>query len=160
MNTLYVMVGIPGSGKSTEARKMIEADPSIIYISRDIVRLSVVKDNEHLFSHEDEVYGIFCDNVAAALADAHDVIADATHMSPGARLKLINALNKRGMTTDKYQIVFVCMDVPVEECIRRDDAREGRAHVTAPVIRRMNRSLDFPTIDEFRNVKEVRIIHE
>jgi len=159
MNTLYVMVGIPGSGKSTEAHKIQATDPRIVYISRDEVRLSIIKDNEHLFSHEDEVYDAFCDKIAAQL-NLSDAIADATHMSPGARLKLINALNKRGMTTDKYQIIFVCMDVPVEECIRRDDAREGRAHVTAPVIRRMNRSLDFPTIDEFRNVKEVRIIHE
>ena len=159
MNTLYVMVGIPGSGKSTEAHKIQAIDPRIVYISRDEVRLSIIKDNEHLFSHEDEVYDAFYDKIAAQLT-LSDAIADATHMSPGARLKLINALNKRGMTTDKYQIIFVCMDVPVEECIRRDDAREGRAHVTAPVIRRMNRSLDFPTIDEFRNVKEVRIIHE
>lgn len=160
MNTLYVMVGIPGSGKSTEAHKMIEADPSIIYISRDLVRMSIVKDNEHLFSHEDEVYGVFCDDVAAALADKHDVIADATHMSHGARSKLINALAKRGMTADKYDIVFICMDVSIEECIRRDDSREGRAHVTAPVIRRMARSLSRPAIDEFPNIKEVRVIRE
>ena len=162
MNTLYVMVGIPGSGKSTEARKIQMADPlHTAYISRDVIRLAVLGENDPLFSREDEVYELFCDQVAMFL-DKEDtnVIADATHMSHGARAKLFNALAYRGMTKDKYQIVFVYMDVPIEECIRRDDLREGRAHVTAPVIRRMNRSLSLPTMDEFPNVKEVRIIHE
>ena len=155
MNTLYVMVGIPGSGKSTYAQTIIANDPdNIVYISRDTVRLSVIKPNEDLFSHEDEVYDKFCDEIAATLS-GKNVIADATHMSHGARAKLINALKKRGMTADKYEIVFVYMNTPIEECIRRDDVREGRAHVTAPVIRRMARSLSCPAADEFPNIKEV-----
>jgi predicted kinase len=154
------MVGIPGSGKSTEAHKILMEDPiHTAYISRDVVRLNIIKDNEHLFSHEDEVYDKFCDEIAAWL-EKSNVIADATHMSHGARAKLINALAYRGMTADKYDLVFVYMDVPIEECIRRDETRDGRAHVTAPVIRRMARSLTCPTMDEFTNVKEVRIIHE
>lgn len=160
MYTLYVMVGIPGSGKSTYAKTLRDSMRyTTVYISRDMVRMGILRDNDPYFSREDEVYETFCDSIAEWL-EKTDVIADATHMSHGARAKLINALAYRGMTTDKYNLVFVFMNVPVEECIRRDEARVGRAHVTAPVIRRMARSLTCPTMDEFPNVKEVRIIDE
>jgi predicted kinase len=161
MSTLYVMVGVPGSGKSTYARKIQNENRGqmIVYISRDIIRLGILKENDPYFSREDEVYDAFCDAIAECLKN-YDVIADATHMSHGARAKLINALAYRGMTEDKYDLVFVYMDVPLDECIRRDSLREGRAHVTEPVIRRMHRSLSCPKMDEFANVKEVRIVHE
>ena len=155
MVTLYVMVGIPGSGKSTWAKAhLTNAD----YISRDVVRLSIIKDNEDLFSHEDEVYDKFVDILADGLRAGRDMIADATHMSHGARHKLIRALTKAKMTPDQYNIIFVMMDTPVNECIARDEKREGRAHVTASVIQRMYKSLSTPFVGEFENVKEVWIV--
>jgi len=157
MSTLYVMVGIPGSGKSTWAKAhLTDAE----YISRDNVRLSIIKDNEDLFSHEDEVYDKFVAILADGLRNQHNMVADATHMSHGARKKLINAIAKNGVKSEEYEIVFVYMNTPIEECIRRDDLREGRAHVTAPVIRRMARSLSCPAADEFPNIKEVIQVRE
>lgn len=155
MATLYVMVGIPGSGKSTWATKNLK---SAEYISRDVVRMSIIKDNEHLFSHEDEVYDKFTDILADGLLAGRNMVADATHLSHGARHKLVRALQKRGLTPDKYDIIFVVMDTPLAECVRRDEAREGRAHVTEPVIRNMNKSLTTPFVGEFENVKEVWIV--
>lgn len=151
------MVGVPGSGKSTWAKNHLH---DIEYISRDIVRLSIVKDNEHIFSHEDEVYDKFVDILADALLSGRDVVADATHLSHGARHKLVRALAKRQVTADKYNITFVVMDTPISECIRRDSLREGRAFVTAPVIQNMHKSLSTPYIGEFENVKGVWIIRE
>lgn len=155
MATLYVMVGIPGSGKSTWAKANLHnAD----YISRDVVRMSIVKDNEDLFSHEDEVYDKFVGILADGLDNGRNMVADATHLSHGARHKLVRALSKAGLTADKYDITFVVMDTPLAECIRRDATREGRAHVTEPVIKNMNKSLTTPYIGEFENVKEVWVI--
>ena len=157
MATLYVMVGIPGSGKSTLAQKnLINAE----YISRDVVRMSIIKDNEHLFSHEDEVYDKFINAIADGLRSNRDVVADATHLSHGARHKMVRALAKAQVTIDKYDIIFVVMDTPLAECIARDAHREGRAHVTEPVIRNMYKSLTTPFVGEFENVKEVWIIHD
>ena len=158
MATLYVMVGIPGCGKSTWANKFIADRSNIDYISRDAVRLSIIKDNEYIFAHEDEVYAKFVSNIVHCLGSNRDVVADATHLSHGARRKLVSALQAAGMTEDKYDIVFVMMDTPLTECIRRDLQREGRAHVTEPVIRNMFKSLSTPYVGEFNNVKEVWIV--
>jgi len=157
MTTLYVMCGAPGSGKSTWAHEF-QKGRDINYISRDQIRLSIITDEEHYFSHEDEVYDKFVDEIALGLQTS-DVIADATHLSHGARLKLYSALAARGMTYDKYQIIFVQMGTDVEECVRRDDLREGRQHVTRSVVRRMFYQNTHPTINEFPNVKEVWIIN-
>ena len=157
MTTLYVMCGAPGSGKSTWAHEF-QKGRDINYISRDQIRLSIITDEEHYFSHEDEVYDKFVDEIALGLQTS-DVIADATHLSHGARLKLYSALAARGMTYDKYQIIFVQMGTDVEECVRRDELREGRQHVTRSVVRRMFYQNTHPTINEFPNVKEVWIIN-
>ncbi len=158
MATLFVMCGTPGSGKSTWANKFRQDRLKMVYVSRDAIRLSIITDDEHYFSHEDEVYEKFVDVIADNLRAGVDTIADATHLSHGARAKLYNALAARGMTSDKYDIVFVQMGTPVEECIIRDNAREGRCHVTASVVRRMYSQNTKPTMDEFPNVKGVWVI--
>lgn len=160
MKTLYVMVGLPGSGKSTYASRMRWNEANYVgYISRDTIRAQLLEDGDPYFSREEEVFDMFCDSIVTWM-DKTDIIADATHLSHGSRAKLINALAYRGLTTDKYQIVFLVMNTPIETCIKRDANRTGTAHVTEPVIRRMGHALKIPTIDEFPNVKEVRIIDE
>lgn len=157
---LYVMCGAPGSGKSTWAKRELAVKPNTVYISRDVIRLSVIKDDEHYFSHEDEVYSIFIQKITDALREGLDVIADATHLGHSARIKLVGCLKANDMPTENYNIIFVQMGTPVEECIARDAKREGRMHVTASVVRRMFSQSTTPTVYEFPNVKGVWIINE
>ena len=49
--TLYLMSGIPASGKSTYAHKLAEKTGAV-YISRDEIRFSLLKDEEDYFTHE------------------------------------------------------------------------------------------------------------
>lgn len=159
--TLFVMVGIPGSGKSYQAKKMLEwMKDTTVYISRDAVRLSIIKEDEHYFSHETQVFNTFARECATWLGAGHNVIADATHNSVASRAKLINALAKYRVNENQYDIIFVVMATSQEECIRRDALREGRAHVTAPVIRRFFNNFTFPSKDEFSNVTGVWKIYE
>ena len=57
---LYVLVGCPGSGKSTWAKKHL-ADT--YYVSRDEIRFGLLKAGDDYFSHEDEVYEKFIDGI-------------------------------------------------------------------------------------------------
>ena len=158
MATLYVMVGAPGSGKSTWAKRFITNRDNIVYLSRDHVRLSIIKETEHYFSHEDEVYDVFTNRIVELLSEGKDVVADATHLSHGARFKLISTLAVKGMPMSQYDLVFVCMDTPLAVCVARDALREGRQHVTEPVLTKMYNSFRVPTTGEFTNVKEVWLI--
>ena len=60
MKTLYMMIGIPGSGKSTWLKTY--ADNGVI-ISRDEVRFSMVREDEPYFSREKEVFESFIEDM-------------------------------------------------------------------------------------------------
>ena len=55
---LYLMMGCPGSGKSTYLKTRFSQRPLAV-ISRDEIRFSMVKENEEYFSRENEVYAEF-----------------------------------------------------------------------------------------------------
>lgn len=155
MCTLYVMVGIPGSGKSTWANNFIKDRENIVYISRDTIRFSMLKSSDTYFAHESDVFTKFVDAIVANLKYGSDVIADATHLSIASRRKLVNALTARGLQSTDYRIIFVFVDTLLAVCIQRDDARTDRQHVGASVIGRMHTQLVPPSILEQPNATEV-----
>ena len=142
MADLVIMMGVPGSGKSTWAKKMLgETDT---YISRDEIRFSLVKEDEEYFSKENEVLRTFFEKIdAAILTTKRYVYADATHLSPtGRRQLLANLKNKPN------RIYAVYIDVSLETALKRNAERTGRALVPAEVIARMHKSIVLPTEKE------------
>lgn len=124
MNRLVIMIGIPGCGKSTYAKKLIELHPDWEYVSRDEVRYEYVSDQEHYYDHEYEVYQEFCKRIDMHLMDEKTVIADATHLTVGSRKKLLDTLR---VIPD--EIVMVYIDTPFEICMQRNNARQGITRV-------------------------------
>ena len=136
MSMLYILCGVPGSGKSTWAHEFINLYPelNICYISRDEVRNSIVKENEEYFSHEEKVFGKFIHNIQQALVDGRNVIADATHINRASRRKLIRAIDR---VITEYEITYVVFKTDVEVCLKQNAYRYGRARVPEDVIRNM-----------------------
>ena len=58
---LYISCGVPGSGKSTFLKNHTKPNEAII--SRDEIRFNLLKDGEDYFSHENEVFDKFVDNI-------------------------------------------------------------------------------------------------
>ena len=147
MNTLIILSGIAGSGKSTWARKFKIQHPNTVYISRDAIRFSMLREGDAYFSHEKEVKAVFYaminNNLKKKIADY--IIVDATHLNAGSRTYLLSQIQKN---LDGWQIMVVCLDTDVEECVRRDMHRTGRAHVTEKIIRNMSDSFEIPTQEE------------
>ena len=61
MPKLMVMVGIPGSGKSTFAKHYSEDanNMPIVWISRDEVRYSLISEKDEYFAKEKDVFKVF-----------------------------------------------------------------------------------------------------
>ena len=130
---LYILCGLPASGKSTFAWNFIKNN-DIRYVSRDEIRFSMIKENEEYFSHEKEVFKKFAGTIAQTLIDGFDVIADATHLNHISRDKLIRAIDQY---TIEYTITYIVLETSLETCIKRNTLREGRARVPDSVMKSM-----------------------
>jgi predicted kinase len=158
METLYIMVGCPGSGKSTIAKKMIEWYKenapmfSLKYVSRDEIRFSIIgnpdeesKGEDEYFSRENEVWEKYVAEIVEGLESGKTVIADATHLNKKSRLKLLNAIREKNdeLLHNTY-ISTVFVDTPLETCLKRNELRTGKRKVPRSSVRRMFYSIQKP----------------
>lgn len=144
--TLYLMVGLPGSGKSTYAINFMDNRKGWAYISRDEIRFSLLSPNEDYFAKEDLVFKIFINKINDAIDDDNifNIIVDATHLNTASRMKVLNRIN-----TNNCSIVPIIMTTSLEDCIERNNLRSGRARVPESVVRNMFKSMTHPRKDKF-----------
>lgn len=143
--TLFVMCGCPGSGKSTWVQEQIkDCKYETAWVSRDVIRFSMVAEDEEYFSKEDDVFRIFCETIQKELDAGKVVYADATHLNEKSRNKTLDKLNLEGV--DVYMVNF---NLPVETCLKQNENRKGtRAYVPRSVIRRMHAQSVEPSENE------------
>ncbi|WP_405874166.1 AAA family ATPase [Streptomyces zaomyceticus] len=123
MPVVHVMTGLPASGKTTAARALqAAAEGHVRRVNLDDLRAmldlpSPERGRSH--KHEQTVLGIQDSAVRAAVDDGFDVVVDNTHLTPHIPKRLKAAVG--GLATFA---VHDFTDVPVDECVRRDAARE------------------------------------
>lgn len=146
---VFILSGPPASGKSTWIQKQMKTNPGT-WCSRDAVRFSMIGEDEDYFARENEVFEAWIFSIQTAIANSaiENVYIDATHLNEKSRDKVLNRLNLENAT-----LCAVNFTVPLEECIRRNDLREGRARVPRSVIRRMYFS--FVPAEQGKKYKEV-----
>ena len=164
MNNLYVLCGIPGCGKTTWTRKKMNentssTDPKWVYVSRDEVRFSMIKEEDDYFSKEKQVFEEFVNRLCGNLSDTwtQNVIADATHLNEISRDKLINAIRRKRPNLPLH-ITMVYFDIPLEVCKFRNAKREGHARVPNDVMDKMYSSLQFPRLRE--GLERIEIVRD
>lgn len=153
--TLYVAVGIPGSGKSYYIKNKIKTATQK-WVSRDQIRFSLVKEDEPYFAHENQVFLKFCQEIQNAINDKNisEIYADATHLNRRSRKKLFRALN----LTPIHKIIILYFDTPIETALSRNEKREGRTNVPESAVRDMYSRLELPQLDEHPLIKKIERI--
>lgn len=150
---VFLMCGVPGSGKSTWVRERI-AKYGGYHISRDEIRFALLeKYGGDYFSHEDEVINTFYKNINELLDNDEqciDIYVDATHLTRTARLNVLNKID-----TNNAHMIAVWFDVPLELCLARNDEREGRARVPRQTIEDMFCRYSKPSKYDFDEVWRV-----
>ena len=136
---LFLMSGVPGSGKSTYAKKFVEEHPEVVYISRDEIRMSLITDNDKYFSKEKQVFREFAAAAKAVLDNGGSVLLDASHINWLSVNKTLRALNWE----DDYTIIR--MNTPYGRTLTQNAQRSGRALVPAEAIKSMWDRMDDPT---------------
>lgn len=149
MNYLIMFCGIPGSGKSTEARRMTGSlaarGLTIEHISRDELRFSMISDESEYFSKEKEVFSKFVEKMNNSLNKNDCTIIDATHISEASRAKIL----RRVENPANVRLLVLYLTTPIDVCKQQNDLRTGRERVPQEAIERMAEQFETPTEKEF-----------
>jgi predicted kinase len=137
MIELIVLVGLPGSGKSTYFHAHFAATHA--HVSKDLMPKARRRDD-----HQQR-------DIEAALAVGKSVVVDNTNPTPDVRASLINLGRRHGA-----RIVAIYFETDVRTAIMRNRRREGKARVPDVAIFATKKKLVPPALEE--GFDEVRVI--
>ena len=134
--TFYMMVGVPGSGKTTYARQI----PNTAVLSSDDIRAEIGADGGDKKMHK-QVFDILHERVKETLSAGNDVVYDATNLRHTRRTELLNEIK-----TLAGRKICVYFNIPLEQALSQNTGRD--TPVPEEVIKRMSQELCEPRIDE------------
>ena len=117
---LLVLVGIPGSGKSTYARKLVKgSSDKWVIVNRDDIRDML--GDYWIPSRENLVTDIEDDMIQESLRHGYNVIIDATNINPKTKRRIENNVELM-KTFVPYNIIieYKVIKVSLRTAIRRD----------------------------------------
>lgn len=141
MHKVIILIGLPGSGKSTYASHC-EAHGYYV-ISPDRVRTAQFRC-KGLEVDEDKVFE-FCREEMYRCLGKCNIVYDATNMQRKTRRLVVEQIRK---ISKDVKIEYVVFAVPHLECIRRDSLREPTKRVGKSVIYTMLKNFQFPLYAE------------
>lgn len=144
---LILLVGIPGSGKTTYAKKYIEQAANTIHLSSDTIRKELYGD-ESIQGNPRDVFSLMQKRAIEALNNGRNVLYDATNITRKDRASIINICPK--FAKIECHIIWA----PIETCIERDGNRDRT--VGKEVIDRILKRFQAPYYDE--GIDEIKVI--
>jgi protein phosphatase len=144
--SLVVLIGASGSGKSTFAARHFKQTE---VLSSDAMR-GLVSDDENDQSATGDAFELLRFIAAKRLAASRLVVVDATNVQQPGRKNLLELARK-------YHVmpVAIVLDLPEQDCLRRNEARPDRnfgAHVVRRHVADLKRSLRGLEREGFRYV--------
>lgn len=145
MPVLYVLCGIPGSGKTTLAHQLAEQHGATVHSIDDIPGSWGNRDIDGSFRRQ-WIY-----NISADLQNGSSVVCDSTALTSISRKWILKKISDFDCKK-----ILVMKVVPVEECLRRNENRERK--VPEEHIRRCAKFIECPTPDE--GWDEIKLFNE
>ena len=168
---VYVMMGLPGSGKSVKAREIVDSMPNCVIISGDGIRGMLKGEGRYFYEAalgERLVYAMLERGLQEAVSSLHDVVIDETNHLYRVRKRwyeIIDLWGTRGsiICPKKPEInLYVMQNCNIEElAIRRavngHGLNYGLQHWQAG-ISRMAGEWEDPVDYEYANKEEVKVV--
>lgn len=141
MDKVYflMLVGLPGSGKSTKGKELVEKYNATVF-SSDALREEMFGDI-NAQEHNQELFIELHKRIKDCLRNGKSAIYDACNISYKRRMAFLQELKNIPCTK-----ICILMATPYEECLRRNITRERQ--VPEHIIKRMYFSFNIPYIYE------------
>ena len=146
MSNVYVMVGLPGSGKSYCAKKLYNElyriGQKVAYLSSDSYRESIL-GNENDQSNNALVFNALYSDFRHHLRNWMDnIILDMTNTTVKSRKRIFEEIRKVYNETNGVNVIAYVMATPINIIIERDANRDRT--VGTDVIKKFLASFQFP----------------
>ena len=141
---IIMMMGIPGSGKSTYIQNHLMSETTIV-LSSDEIREELYGDVSNQ-NHNDEVFKLLYSRINMYLnnENVERIVFDATNINKKRRINFIKYI--KSIATVPLDINCIYMAVPFATCVERNSKRDRV--VPIEVLERMHLQLSIPTLDE------------
>ncbi len=159
---IIMMVGLPGSGKSSVIRRLLAdfADKEYVVLSPDDLVLDMGRQDGLNYTQTVRKFGfkkaesLFIDQFKQALAAGKNIIVDRTNLTVGIRATLL-----RDVPPGYIKTAVIC-EVEPEELNRRLADRETRTgtEISEKVLTKMIAAYQPPSHPEFDEIKRVRFV--
>lgn len=135
MKRMILMIGVPGSGKTTLAKKI--AEKGFHYINADGIREELYGNAAEQGDRE-EVFNIFFQRLEELMTVGTDVIIDNTNLNPKQRKPILERAEQFGYK----DVQLWLLDVPLDVCLARNKSRERVVpeDIIANMFNELNRS--------------------
>lgn len=117
MKRLILLVGIPGAGKTTLAKKLVAK--GFHCLNADSIRRELYGDAAEQGDPQ-EVFSIFFQQLEEALGVGKDVVIDNTNLNTKQRRPILERADKFGYT----DVQLWLLDVALDTCLERNRKRE------------------------------------
>ena len=121
---VFIMTGLPGSGKTTFAKKLCQEE-NAVHLSADILREKYYGDAS-IVGDGNLIFGKLKHFINVNIREHKNICIDNMSLRRNDRTKLLNFIKICCNDYDIKDVEFNCyyMDTPVEVCIGRDSSRE------------------------------------
>lgn len=133
--TLFMLIGLPGAGKSSYAEQLIVTFNTKIF-SSDEIRKELYNDAS-VQENNEKVFNILHERIKSHLLNGQSAIYDATNISSKRRMAYLNSIKK--VPCEK---IAIFMATPYEKCLYQNSQRKRK--VPNHVIEKMYRNFNPP----------------
>ncbi len=152
--TLYMLLGLQGSGKSAWAKANAGRLQAVV-LSSDAIRNELEAQGQEADAlNGDRVFAIFNERLKRLLKAGKNVISDATHARRAWRSDELAIARDRGA-----KVIAVWFDTPLALCRKRNAARPGgpwgERVVPDDLLQYLARTFEPPGEDEFDEVWKI-----
>ncbi len=140
MSKVTILVGLPGSGKTTYAR----------YCEKYLKCVGASRDELSLIPSKLDVRSRIKLAVIDAFNENKDVVVDGTYVSRTKRKEIETLARELGA-----ELEICVFDKSVEECIERNNASKGIPKASEETIKRLHQMYQAPTEDECDTIKVI-----